>query len=157
MSGILALDLATRLGWAAEVNGCRESGFVDFKVKKGETPGWRFIRFHHWLYKWAPMNLDLIVYEKPIPFHAGQAASAVAFGLSTRVEEFAARHMIRCECVPPTVLKKWATGQGNADKAMMVKMGKQVFKSDLVDDNECDALWLLDYAKAKLVDKRRTA
>jgi crossover junction endodeoxyribonuclease RuvC len=111
----------------------------------------RFVRFNVWLWKWRDRDLDLVIYEKPIPFHSGQAASQLAFGLSSRVEEFCARFDIRCGCVQPNVLKKHATGHGNATKDAMVKLAQQVFGIQSADDNECDALWLLDYAKAKFL------
>lgn len=148
MNSTLALDLATHCGFAFESAGVRESGVADFSPRKREAYGWRFVRFTVWLYKWHERNLDLVVYEKPIPFHSGQAAAQLSYGLSSRVEEFCARYAIRCECVQPNVLKRHATGHGNATKEMMVKMA-QVLKAGVSDDNECDALWLLDYAKVK--------
>jgi hypothetical protein len=145
---ILALDLATLTGWAAETNGVRESGVVECSAHKGETKGWRFVRFNVWLYGWKDLGLKLVVYEHP--HHRGGAATECAYGLSTRVEEFCSRHYIRCESVHTATLKKHATGHGHATKDMMVKMA-QVLKPGVSDDNESDALWLLDYAKSHIL------
>jgi hypothetical protein len=153
MTSTLALDLATHTGFAFECSGVRESGVMDFSPRKNEAYGWRFVRFTVWLYKWQKRNLDLVIYEKPIPFHSGQAASQLAFGFSSRVEEFCARYGIRCECVQPSILKKFATGNGAAKKENMIRFA-QALKPGVTDDNEADALWLLEYAKAKFMNNK---
>lgn len=156
VSTILALDLATHCGFAFESAGVRESGVADFSPRKNERYGYRFIRFNVWLYRWYERNVDLVVYEKPIPFHSGQAASQLAYGFSSRVEEFCARYDLRCECVQPNVLKKFATGNGAAKKENMIRFA-QALKPGVTDDNEADALWLLEYAKAKFAKERLSA
>jgi hypothetical protein len=150
---ILALDLATHCGYAFESSAARESGVAGFSPRKNERYGMRFVRFTVWLYRWKERNLDLVIYEKPIPFHSGQAASQLAFGFSSRVEEFCARYDIRCECVQPNVLKKFATGNGRAEKANMIRFA-QALKPGVEDDNEADALWLLEYAKARFTNSQ---
>jgi hypothetical protein len=40
---ILTLDLATKTGWASNILG-RRSGVVEFQLKRGESPGMRFLR-----------------------------------------------------------------------------------------------------------------
>ena len=40
---ILSLDLATAAGWASKILG-RRSGVVEFQLKRGESPGMRFLR-----------------------------------------------------------------------------------------------------------------
>lgn len=46
--------------------------------------------------------------------------------------------------VPPSVLKRYATGRGNADKAAMQMAAQKRlgYDTDRPDDNEVDALWL---------------
>jgi Holliday junction resolvasome RuvABC endonuclease subunit len=44
--------------------------------------------------------------------------------------------------VPPTVLKKFATGRGNADKTAMAVAAVKANGHEFTDDNECDAWWL---------------
>jgi Holliday junction resolvasome RuvABC endonuclease subunit len=55
---------------------------------------------------------------------------------------------IQYATLPPTSLKKFATGRGNADKTAMavaaLKRGGMEFK----DDNQCDAWWLMVAALA---------
>ena len=44
---ILALDLATKSGWATNVD--HQSGVQVFDVRRGESPGMRFLRCRAWL------------------------------------------------------------------------------------------------------------
>ena len=47
--------------------------------------------------------------------------------------------------IPPTTLKAYATGKGNADKILMMQAAMKRLGDrcpDLPDDNACDALWL---------------
>jgi hypothetical protein len=156
MAGILALDLATVTGFATDIHGVRESGVAYFPVQKGEVRGWRFVRFSVWLYRWRDWNLDLVIYEAPISFHAGRAAASIAHGFGTRVEEYCARQRIPCYSVAPAALKKFACGKGNAKKPEMIRAAQKL-KLGVSDDNECDALWLLEYALANFAEKRETA
>jgi crossover junction endodeoxyribonuclease RuvC len=48
--------------------------------------------------------------------------------------------------VPPSTLKKYATGKGNANKSAMLAAAIRVLKYQGHDDNEADALWLLHMA-----------
>ena len=44
--------------------------------------------------------------------------------------------------VPPTTLKKYATGKGTANKSSMVVAARERLGYGGVDDNEADAMWL---------------
>ena len=45
---ILSLDMATTTGWASNIHG-RRSGVIEFALKRGESPGMRFLRCRAWL------------------------------------------------------------------------------------------------------------
>ena len=174
---ILALDLGTRTGWALSESGRIESGVQVCDVKRGESPGMRFVRFNRWLQEAtdnhdpnAPAvstdgtlyyrpRVDIIVYEQA--HHRGGAATEVAAGFATRVQEFCARHGIEHAAVHSATLKKFTTGSGRGDKTVMFRAalakgwlsGTRAIVEDrpLVDDNEVDAICLLHYALAELV------
>jgi crossover junction endodeoxyribonuclease RuvC len=150
VSPLLALDLGTRCGWALWDGARLESGVQVFDLKRGESPGMRFVRFNAWLASWAPdtPRPALIAYEQT--HHRGGAATEVAAGLATRVQEFCARHGVEHVAVHSATLKKWATGKGNADKAGMLAAVCRRWKP-VTDDNETDAVALLQYALRELM------
>lgn len=168
---ILALDLATKTGWALWDGARMESGVQDFTKQRGESNGMLFLKFNRWLHcigcynqglTSITANVDLVVFEQA--HHRGGAATEIAVGLMTRVLEFCARYGIEHSSVHSMTLKKWATGKGNADKELMKVAaalrrhqisGAPAMKAivqamaALMDDNEADAILLLGYAMEK--------
>lgn len=140
---ILALDTATKTGWATNIN--RQSGVQTFDVRRGESPGMRFLRCRGWLNEMIMLlgSVDLIVYEQA--HHRGGAATACCVGLVSTVQTFAAEHGIELMVVHTGELKRWSTGKGNAGKPQMIEAARQRGWSP-VDDNEADAALLLEYA-----------
>lgn len=152
---ILALDLSLTTGWAARVAEQRSSGVIEFPVLRGEFEGMKYARFNHWLYsKWNETALDMVIYEQA--HQRGRYATEVAYGLGTRVKELCARKNIPCKTVHSGTLKKFATGDGHAEKAAMVTCA-QVLKRGVTSDDEADALWILEYAICTFEERRKTA
>jgi len=146
---ILALDPGSSFGWAASSDGRIESGVQDFLLRRGESPGMRFIRFNRWMPSMISLTSPgLIVYERPILAYAYSAE--ILAGFVTRIQEEGARQGIPFEPVPVATLKKWATGRGNAKKAEMIGAARSRFPERMIlDDNEADALILLAYSIEK--------
>ncbi len=144
---VLSLDLATRTGWAA--NDGKRCGLMTFDLKRGESPGMRFLRCRAWLKEMYALfgGLDLIVYEQA--HHRGGAATVCCVGLVTEVQAFAANHNIELMPVHTATLKKFATGKGNAGKSEMIKAAENRGWK-VSDDNEADAVLLLEYAAEEL-------
>jgi hypothetical protein len=144
---ILALDMATKTGWATNVK--RTSGIQTFDVRRGESPGMRFLRCRGWLTEMINLlgDIDPIVYEQA--HHRGGAATACCVGLVSTVQTFAAEHDTELMAVHTGELKRWATGKGNAGKPQMIKAAKARGWSP-ADDNEADAQLLLEYAMESL-------
>lgn len=145
---ILALDLATKTGWALKEDGKLEYGLQVFDVKRGESPGMRFLRFNRWLREVA-VRVELIIYEQA--HNRGGAATEIANGFTTRVQEFCAEHGIEHSSVHTATLKKFATGSGRAGKEEMVQAAQKSLGYQGNDDDEADALWLLEYARKEIV------
>ena len=140
---ILALDLATSTGWAARTeDGGLESGTVNFKPKRGESDGMRYVRFRSWLNTILDVvKPSLVVYEAP--HHRGGAATMVLVGLETRVHEVCATRNIEYTNVKTSTLKKHATGKGNASKAEMMASAETVLGRPPINDDEADAVCVL--------------
>lgn len=146
MKKIIALDMATKTGWAC--NSPETSGVENFRVRAGDSRGMVFIRFEAWLEEMlATVKPDMVVYERP---HArGRAANETLNGMLA----FMTKCCVNAECqytdCPSTTLKKHATGKGNAGKDAMMDAYKKKWGKEPIDDNESDARWLLDWAQAQ--------
>jgi hypothetical protein len=159
---ILALDLGTKTGWALRENGRIESGVQTFDVKRGESPGMRYVRFNRWLSESLPggdlAGVRLVCYEQT--HNRGGSATEVAAGFATRVQEACAKAGIEHAAVHSATLKKWVTGSGRGNKddmaaAVMAKGWLTQAKTERcydgkLDDNEVDAVALLHYALSEL-------
>lgn len=150
---VLALDLGTRCGWAQWEASRLESGVQVFDVKRGESPGMRYRRFNVWLTEMI-MRMDLVSYEQT--HHRGGAATEVAAGFATRVQELCAGYGIDHMAIHSATLKKFCTGKGNADKAAMLDAVGRRWKV-VTDDNEADAIALCYYTLAETLGLPLTA
>jgi hypothetical protein len=66
---ILSLDLATAAGWASKILG-RRSGVIEFQLKRGESPGMRFLRCRAWLnelHRLLSGDIEVIAHEQAAP------------------------------------------------------------------------------------------
>ncbi len=142
---ILALDFATCTGWAT----ADMSGTQRFDLKRGESPGMRFLRFRAWLKEMCNelVHPEVIAFEQP--HHRGGAATELAYGFLTEIKTRAAAQGIELMPVHSQTLKKWATGKGNSGKPEMIAEAKRR-GFDPSDDNHADACLLYEYAKAEL-------
>ena len=149
---MLALDLGTRTGWALlSVDGMITSGSESFKPQRFEGGGMRFLRFKRWLteLKQSTDGLDAVYFEE-VRRHTGVDAAHVYGGLMAHLTAWCEHHQIPYQGVPVGTIKKHATGKGNAGKDdMIAAMRARGFQP--ADDNEADALALLDWAMAQEV------
>lgn len=152
MKTILALDCAGSTGWAFQhSDGLIESGVTPFLGTL--NPGDRWLRFAAWLDSWD--RIELILYEEPIVHFKHRNGLGLGYGFEAILHLYCAKKGIRCVGVNITHLKKWATGKGNADKALMLKFARSMGWKATSDD-ECDALWLLEYARKRILKSKGT-
>lgn len=85
---------------------------------------------------------DLAVIEGPAYSRQLGAGHHEAAGLWWAIIDMLWTHDVPYAVVPPTVLKKYATGRGNAAKPDMRMALYQRTGVDVGDDNEVDAAWL---------------
>ena len=149
---ILALDCGTKTGYATNLLNGEGSGVVDFKPKARESGGMRFLRFASWLSEMFDLvKPDLVCYE--MPHNRGGSATEVLNGMVAIVQKECASRGIEYTTVHSATLKKFATGSGRAGKEDMIHRATEVFNKRILDDNEADALWLLEYAKEEFGGK----
>lgn len=145
---ILALDCATKTGWALWDNGkIVESGVQDFTKQRGDSNGILFLNFRIWLTRMLLHNITLVVYE--MAHHRGGAATEICVNLTGRVQEMCSELKIEYTAVHTATLKKWATGVGNADKGEMMVRANILLGRKPIDSNEADAVMLAAYASEK--------
>jgi Holliday junction resolvasome RuvABC endonuclease subunit len=147
---ILALDLGTATGWALRTaDGRVTSGTQSFKPSRYEGGGMRFLRFRRWLTETkAAADGIAEVYFEEVRRHAGVDAAHAYGGFLATLTAWCEHHQIPYSGVPVGAIKKHATGKGNADKAAMVAAA-QARGFTPADDNEADALALLEWARAQ--------
>lgn len=142
---ILAIDPGTKCGWAVHRNGKLEfSGVWDLKIQRHEGEGIRWIRFRKFLDLLD--NIDLVAFEE-VRRHAGVTAAHVYGAMVATITAWAETYKIQYVSVPVGTIKKFATGKGNADKEQMIEACVNKLNKQPIDDNEADALWILEWAK----------
>ena len=179
---ILALDLGTTTGWAAldteadpqlqRIGSVRLASAEEIKqwglrrIDRRQDP--RPLRLYDHLA--ARLKPDIIIFED-VEFQTYTKQTQLWSSLRTAVWFYARNVNALCECVPVSVLKKFATGHGGATKAMMVSALVRRFPNRfsrakvnqmtvlenqpgshaiVQDDNAVDAAWLALWAQQHL-------
>lgn len=93
-------------------------------------------------------NAELVVLEGYAFGAKGNAVYQIA-ELGGVVRVALAERQLRVVEVPATSLKKFATGKGNAGKPDMLAAAIKQLDFGGTDDNEVDALWLLEMARLR--------
>jgi len=106
----------------------------------------RFLRFKRWLteFKQAAGALDAVFIEE-VRRHVGVDAAHAYGGFLAHVTAWCEHHAIPYEAVPVGTIKRHVTGKGNAGKEAVIAAVREL-GFDPVDDNEADALAILNWA-----------
>lgn len=144
---VLAIDLGTTTGWALRSkDGLIAHGFASFKPQRFEGGGMRYLRFKHWLtdIKQTTDGIDAVYFEE-VRRHLGVDAAHAYGGFMAHLTAWCEHHQIPYQGVPVGTIKKFATGKGNASKDEVIA-AMRAKGHPVADDNEADALALLDWA-----------
>jgi hypothetical protein len=147
---ILALDLGQRTGWAVRSrDGAIASGVHEFRPGRFAGGGMIWLRFRAWLQEIDETagNLGVVVFEEVVA-HRGVAASHCYAGFLAHLTAWAEANKIPYQGVPVGTIKRHIAGKGNADKAAVIAAVRKLGFSP-VDDNEADALALLNWVIAQ--------
>ena len=151
MPAILALDLGTQTGWSLlHHDGIITSGTLSFKNDRYQGGGMRYLRFCRWLDDvkgLAAEPLAEVCFEE-IRRHLGVDAAHVYGGFLATLTAWCEKESIPYQGVSVGTIKQHATGKGNANKQdMREAMQAKGYKPQ--DDNEADALALLEWVRAQ--------
>mgnify|MGYP001562463074 CR=1 FL=1 len=152
-ANILAIDIGTTTGWALGLrDGKLHSGSQSFAPRRNEGPGQRWLKFAAWLGERARQAGEIhAVYYELVMAHGTREnpnviAAHVYGGFEAHLQAWADRNRIRLVGVPVSVIKKSATGKGNAKKEQVIA-AMRARGHRVVDDNHADALAILEYAR----------
>lgn len=146
---VLALDLGTTTGWAMSLpSGVVVSGSQSFRQGRFDGGGMRFLRFQGWLHEIRSHGITQVAYEE-VRRHKGVDASHVYGGFQAHLTAFCEQNQIPYEGIPVGTIKRYATGKGNAGKALVISAMRMRGYSP-ADDNEADALALLHFVLSQL-------
>lgn len=149
---ILAIDPGTHCGWALRNGKSLNSGTWDLAPRRYEGAGMRYLRFRKHLNEIADVcTPELVVFEE-VHRHAGTDAAHIYGGIRAELQSWCeAKGITTYSGLPVGTIKKHATGKGNAKKPAMVEAAQTKWPGQQVaDDNQADALWMLDLAEATL-------
>jgi len=144
---VLALDLGTTTGWALRAfDDLITSGTASFKPSRYDGGGMRYLRFTNWLTEIDRLSGPIeAIYFEEVRRHVATDAAHVFGGLLAVLTSWAELRGVPYQGVPVGTLKKFLTGQGNANKQAMVDAVRMRGFSP-ADDNEADAIAILLWA-----------
>lgn len=146
---ILCLDLGTKCGYAFINDEKITSGTWNFTPSRFDSSGTRYVAFKKAIEGISFFKINKVYYEE-VHAHSAVAAAHVYGGLVSILQTFCIENSIEYEGVGVGTIKKHATGKGNAKKPEMMIAAIKLYPTiNVKDDNEADALCLLNYVLSK--------
>ena len=143
---LLALDPATKFGWAISTD---IYGVWDLTTRRDQSQGFKLLRFRAMLDEVCKLNkVSTIAYEKP--GGRNYAALVLHSKLVGEIEKYCEENNIEYKGYSAGDIKKFATGKGNSGKPAMIQAAQEKLGYVGEDDNEADALWILELLKFEL-------
>ncbi len=147
---IMAFDLGSTTAWALSNFDCDKALMWDSHTATGARPE-KLEELQQWIKSsLATERPTFVVYERP--FARGLAATRMLWGLAGILEAEAIHASCGVVDVDNATIKKYATGNGNADKDAMIEAAVQwVGAQSYVpfNEHEADAVCLLKYTMEK--------
>jgi Holliday junction resolvasome RuvABC endonuclease subunit len=142
---VLALDIATHTGYYST----HESGTWDFTESMRRNNNKQHGAFRETLMAFIEEHHIRAIVAEDVSF----ARTDRHFVSARKLSEFRGILLEICDSldlpepafINPATVKKWATGDGNADKRKMILFCKSRWRTDPVDDNEADATHIFMY------------
>jgi len=140
----LCIDIGTHMGWAIRLGRHTRSGTKDFSPGPHDPIGTRFHKFRAWLLEIIDHNPIGEIYFEDVRGHKGTDAAHIYGGFLAHLTEVCVSRNMSCRGVHTATIKQHVTGKGNAKKQEVMAALRGLGYTPK-DDNEGDALALLDY------------
>lgn len=147
MKAYVGIDPATKTGYAVidEEGNLVFSGTWNLSRRAGDGAGMIYVRFST-LFIELLESTDyeyVVAYEQQANRFAG--AAAIGLGIISQLQFMCENRGIPYTGATFSVIKKHATGKGNASKVdMMDAAARKYRKTLIIDDNHADAIWIAD-------------
>jgi Holliday junction resolvasome RuvABC endonuclease subunit len=133
---VIGLDLSITATGIADVDGSTsvvktDSGHKDQRLNQIRDAVWSAIRT-------APSGLFVVIEDLPTNAKAAGITGMVHGAIRLLLIDLTVPYVL----VTAASLKKYATGNGGADKVKMGVAALKRFGREFGDDNQCDAFWL---------------
>lgn len=164
---IVAFDLAGSTGWAITridhddtLRLSLTSGTLNLKLRDDEDPGARWRRARE-RFAALVVGADVVAWER-IVANSGPFASGELFGLQAQLVEAvwmcsglsSPPRQIEVATVAPSTLKKFAVGNGRAQKKEILAAARARWpEQDLETHDQADALYVLAWAQERVKEK----
>jgi Holliday junction resolvasome RuvABC endonuclease subunit len=149
---VIGLDPALKTGWAINDDTGIRYGTWDIDANNpARNLAYRLLEMTARVeYLLASENPDVVVYEQ-VQFVRSMSQVTLSAMWRGIIVLQSAKRGIRVEGVPVGTLKKFATGSGKADKAMMIDAARhEIWDTDAVlSSDEADAILLAVYGREK--------
>lgn len=149
MKYYIGIDPATKCGYAVldEDGRARFSGTWKLERRAGDGAGMYYVRFSVLFTELLDSFEDdaqiVVAYEQQANRFAGSAA--IGLGIIAQLQFLCEKRGIPYTGAMYAVIKKHATGRGNASKTDMMDAAGRNWKTiPIIDDNHADALWIAD-------------
>lgn len=152
---VLALDLGDHAGWALSTAGqLAASGTIDLRATRAESAEMRWVRLRRWLGGvagdpehsglLAERGVNLIVIEW-VARHAAHYAAHIYGGHLATIQLLARERRIPMCSLSVYDVKRQAGVGGRGSKDAVMRAARRRWPAvELADDNQADAMWLLD-------------
>lgn len=163
---VLGIDPGTTLGWAYDAfsdESVPKWGTENFKLKRDESEGARWVKFKIWFQRMP--RPDLLVFEQQNEF-GRQAHQSAKIGIlmASRIVEYCQEFGVSCVSVNPQTVKAFAIpamprakkGEpknpllDRSKEAMILAAKRRIGRVGLeLGEHEADALWMMWWGKHK--------
>ena len=148
---VMGIDQATETGIAFQMKGMiNPTVFIwDLSIGTHETCGLKWLRFESRLREFLQRKkIQALAYEMP----AGRNQKPLLHSakLIAIIEKVCAEDEVEYIELTPSEVKKFATGNGNANKEAMIVAAKELWDYTGDNDNEADAMHILQLLKSKI-------